>query len=221
MTRYNRLPATIYMLGAGRFLVNPTTKQVSKSDGHADSRAGTATHRGPQGAAVPRSDGAVNSLPPLPRPGDKFTEDQLRERFGVNVKGGIRPSLTSSDIILVRNVYSDYDNVERGKRITYAGQYYKAENDQLISNNLKLAKSRENGNRVLYFVKQGGMLEYSGLSSASSIAARMIPRAPVRWPLNWRWLMPPTAQPTGGRAYVPAAMSPCRPPAHLPCPIST
>ena len=87
----------------------------------------------------------------------------MRERFDVATTGGIRASLTSHDIILVRNVHSDYDDVEDGKRITYIGQYYNGKHDQMILGNLKLAKSRENGRRVLYFVKQDGVLEFSGL----------------------------------------------------------
>ncbi len=87
----------------------------------------------------------------------------MRERFDVATTGGIRASLTSSDIVLVRNVHSDYDDVEDGKRITYIGQYYSGKHDQMILGNLKLAKSRENGRRVLYFVKQDGVLEFSGL----------------------------------------------------------
>lgn len=87
----------------------------------------------------------------------------MHERFGVPKGGGIRTSSTSSDIILVRNVHSDYDDAEEGGRIIYYGRYYKGRSDQMILGNLKLARSRESGSRVLYFVKDGGSLVFSGL----------------------------------------------------------
>lgn len=87
----------------------------------------------------------------------------MRERFGVPKGGGIRTSSTSSDIILVRNVHSDYDDAEEDGRIIYYGKYYKGRSDQMILGNLKLARSRESGSRVLYFVKDGGSLVFSGL----------------------------------------------------------
>ena len=141
----------------------PAARQISGQGERAERGARPAPSRDIQRAAPSHSNGVGKSLPPLPQPGDKFTEDQLRDRFGVPVKGGIRPSLTSSDIVLVRNVHSNYVDVEKGKRITYAGQYYKGKDDQMIWGNLKLAKSRENGNRLLYFVKQDGVLEFNGI----------------------------------------------------------
>lgn len=86
----------------------------------------------------------------------------MRERFGVNKGGGIRPSLTSTDVILVRSIHSDYNDIEEGRQIIYDGKYYDGPN-QMISGNLKLAVSRENGNRVLYFVKENGRLVFNGL----------------------------------------------------------
>lgn len=139
------------------------TKQVTRQGGREESGERTAPPRDLQGAALPGSGGDAKSLRPLPQLGDKFTEVQMRERFDVSTQGGIRESLTSSDIILVRNVHSDYDNVEEGRHITYIGQYYEGKHDQMIGKNLKLAKSRENGRRVLYFVKQDGVLEFNGL----------------------------------------------------------
>ena len=56
----------------------------------------------------------------------------MHERFGVPKGGGIRTSSTSSDIILVRNVHSDYDDAEEGGRIIYYGRYYKGRSDQMI-----------------------------------------------------------------------------------------
>ena len=98
----------------------------------------------------------------LPEPGERFTEDQMREKLGVSKGGGIRPSLTSTDLVLVRNVHSDYNDVEKDKYIIYDGKYHNGPN-QLISGNLKLAESKKNGNRVLYFVKEDGQLVFNGL----------------------------------------------------------
>ena len=85
----------------------------------------------------------------------------MRETFGVNKGGGIRPSSTSTDIILVRNVHSDYGDAEEGGRIIYDGKYYGGPS-QMISGNLKLAESQKNGNRILYFVKEDGQLVFNG-----------------------------------------------------------
>ena len=71
--------------------------------------------------------------------------------------------MTSSDVILVHNVHSGYDDVEEGGRVMYDGTYYKEEPDQMISGNLRLARSRESGNRVLYFVKEDHTLVFDGV----------------------------------------------------------
>lgn len=84
------------------------------------------------------------------------------ERFGIPKGGDMRESATSSDIILVRSVH-DYGDAEEDGRIIYDGKYYKGRPDQMILDNLKLARSRESGNRVLYFVKDGRSLVFSGL----------------------------------------------------------
>ena len=87
----------------------------------------------------------------------------MREMFGVDGGGGIRPSWTSTDIIIIaRSVNGDGDDVEEGKRIIHDGTYYDG-TDQMIDGNLRLAKSRENGNRVLYFTKEDGHFAFSGI----------------------------------------------------------
>ena len=139
------------------------TRKVPRHDGSAESRTRAARHQDTLGAARPQTGGVEESLPPLPQRGERFTEDQMRERFGVSKGGGIRESSTSSDIILVRNVRGDYDGVEEGGRIIYDSRYYKGRPDQMILDNLKLARSRESGSRVLYFVKECGSLVFSGL----------------------------------------------------------
>jgi len=86
----------------------------------------------------------------------------MRETFGVDGGGGIRPSRISTDIIIVRSVNGDSDDVEEGKRIIHDGAYYDGA-DQMIDGNLRLAKSRENGSRVLYFVEGDAHLTFGGI----------------------------------------------------------
>lgn len=130
------------------------TKQTSEGDSSAE--------KGAQ-ETRPYSSEAGESQPPLPQQGDGFTEDQMRERFGPLTYGGIRTSATSTDIILVRNVHSDYGDVELGRHIQFDGTYWKERPDQMVGSNLKLAQSRKNGNRVLYFTKELGRLRFDGL----------------------------------------------------------
>ena len=137
-------------------------KQVSSRSGSAKGGAAPGRPRNRQDGARPRS-GSAEPLPPLPRRGDRLTEDQLSERFGAPARGGIRASLTSPDIILVRRMNGGCDGAEEGGRIIYDGQYYGREPDQMIRGNLKLAKSRENASRVLYFSKSKGALVFNGL----------------------------------------------------------
>ena len=130
------------------------TKQTSEGDSSAE--------KGAQ-ETRPHSSEAGESQPPLPQQGDGFTEDQMRERFGPLTYGGIRTSATSTDIILVRNVHSDYGDVELGRHIQFDGTYRKERPDQMVGGNLKLAQSRKNGNRVLYFTKESGRLRFDCL----------------------------------------------------------
>ena len=87
----------------------------------------------------------------------------MRETFGVDGGGAIRPSRISTDIIIVvRNVDGGCDHAERGRRIVHDGAYYDG-TDQMIDDNLRLAKSRENGSRVLYFVEGDAHLTFGGI----------------------------------------------------------
>ena len=100
----------------------------------------------------------------LPKEGEKFTEGQMAERFGVSPPGGIRLSKISSDIILVRrvDVPNYYDDDDSGDYIHYGG-YAEERADQMIDwRNKALSESRKNGNRVLFFVKDGGKLVFHG-----------------------------------------------------------
>lgn len=181
-----RVSAIFYILGTWRRPVETIAKQVGRHGGRGDGRARPSPSRDLQSASLSSSDSVATSLPLLPQLGDKFTEDELRERFDVPPQGSIRASLTSSDILLVHNMHSDCDDVEDGKRITYVGQYYDGKHDQMIGGDLKLAKSREDGRRVLYFAKRTGCLSSSALSSVSHPATRTIPCTPVRSHLSWK-----------------------------------
>lgn len=108
----------------------------------------------------------------------------MRERLGVPKYGGIRASLTSSDIILVHNVDSECDYVEEGGRVMYDGTYYKKEPDQMISGNLKLARSRESAT-VSCTSSRRAVRSYSTVSlNMSRMVLKMILRAQGRWPLS-------------------------------------
>lgn len=77
--------------------------------------------------------------------------------------GGIRASTVSDDIVLVHDAHTDFDGVELGKHIRHDGTYGEGLPDQMVGANLKLAKSRENGSRVLYFSKERGVFRFDGL----------------------------------------------------------
>lgn len=159
----DRLPQTrpvtckAHIQGAGSRRMEAIAGQVPKRGGSAEGRTGTARQRNALGGAGP------SSLPPLPQRGERLTEDQVHERFGVPKGGGVRESSTSSDIVLVRSVHSGCDDTGGDGRIIHDGEYYEGRPDQMILENLKLARSRESGSRVLYFVKDGGSLVFDGL----------------------------------------------------------
>ena len=154
-------------------------RQISKHDGRgAGGGTEAARHLDTRGAARAQLGSAAESLLPLPQRGERFTEDQMRERFGVPKGGGIRESLTSPDIVLVRNVRSDYDDVEEGGRVLYDGQYYVGKPNQMILGNLELSRSRESGRRVLYFVKEDGILAFDGLVECAASRPKDAPARP-------------------------------------------
>ena len=138
---------------------------------------GTARPPHPQGAARPQPSDAEGILPPLPQRGDRLTEDQMSERFGVRKGGGVRESSTSSDIILVGSAHGGRGGAGDGWRVVCDGVYYKGQPDQLILANQRLARSQESGSRVLYFVKEGESLVFDGLVEC---VARRCKDAPAR-----------------------------------------
>ena len=97
-------------------------------------------------------------------PGEKFTEDQICERFGVEKRGGIRVSHTSKAIVLVNrvDVQTQYRNIEHGEYIDFNGRYFPDFKDQMQLENLSLANSSKDGYDVLYFVKEYGQLAFRG-----------------------------------------------------------
>lgn len=140
--------------------------ELGREDGHSGlAPRGQYALGGTKNAAEACLDCTVTSaMPPLPKSGETFTEDQLGKRFGVSSEHGIRIS-KSTDIILVRladapTIYGDHDS---GDEINYAGMYYDGHADLSVRENKVLSDSRKNGNRVLYFVKRSDKLEFRGL----------------------------------------------------------
>ena len=123
----------------------PTTKEAS-SNSHAIAAPSN-----------PRTD--------APDPGTKFTDKDLRDRFGVRLRGGIRVSRENKYIVLVALVdgNTDYRNANEGDTVMYMGENHHGnkEADQVLDgNNLALSRSREEGYTVLYFTKQDDVLVF-------------------------------------------------------------
>ena len=135
--------------------------------------------KGGQGAAsVPPAEGTPCDSPStgtlsrkpsvgVPVPGAKFTDEELHDRFGVPLQGGIRVSRENKCIVLVDLVSSNsnntYTNVDSGKTVRYMGQnhYGDREGDQVLDgNNHTLSRSKEEGYTVLYFTKQESTLVF-------------------------------------------------------------
>ena len=100
-----------------------------------------------------------------PDPGSKFTDEELRDRFGVRLRGGIRVSRENKCIVLVALVDGNtvYRNTNDGDTVVYMGENHRGnkEVDQVMDgNNLALSRSREEEYTVLYFTKQGSMLVF-------------------------------------------------------------
>ena len=169
-----------------------TTEQVSSPGDPVESGARAARPRDRQDAIRARSGDTGEPPDPLPQRGDRFTEEQLRERFGLPPpctgipphekprpsSGGIRTSETSTDIILVGDVHSGYDDIELGRRTMYDGAYRREWPDQMVGPNLRLAKSRENGDRLLYFTKEDGVFRFDCIAECVKHRDRDDPSRP-------------------------------------------
>lgn len=101
----------------------------------------------------------------VPRPGSRFTDEELCNRFGVPMRGGIRVSRENKCIVLVdlASDYTAYTNTDGGSVVEYMGQnhYGDRKSDQVMDgNNLALSRSKEDGYTVLYFTKQDDVLVF-------------------------------------------------------------
>ena len=119
-------------------------------------------HLGDTDALVARHAESAGSFTPVP--GEKFTEDQICERFGLEKRGSIRVSRTSKTIVLVNraDAQAQYRNAEYGEYIVFNGRHFPDSDDQMQMENLSLANSNRDGYDVLYFVKECDHLAFRG-----------------------------------------------------------
>ena len=108
-----------------------------------------------------------------PKPGEKFTNEELCARFGVPARGGIRVGREKKCIVLVDRVdgNSTYANTDDGGTASYMGQNSDAEgirNQEMSGNNLALSRSKEEGYTVLYFIKEGDVLAFDSCVECTS-----------------------------------------------------
>lgn len=99
----------------------------------------------------------------VPRPGEKFSDDELHARFGVPKRGGIRVNEQKRCVVLVDLVdaNSKYANTDDGNAVSYMGQDSDldgVQNQKMSGNNLTLSRSRDDGYTVMHFVKERGEL---------------------------------------------------------------
>lgn len=110
----------------------------------------------------------------VPEPGSKFTDEELRDRFGVPLRGGIRVSRENKCIVIVSLAGGNtpYTNVDEGSMVEYMGQnhYGDRKGDQVMDgNNLALKRSREEGYTVLYFAKEDDVLVFDRIVEYESV----------------------------------------------------
>ena len=130
-------------------------------DGVARTATGTGARLDVDGASAGRREASAS----LPAPGERLTEDQMCERFGVGKLGGIRISRTSRTIVLVdqADVEAQSKNAGRGEYVVFNGWNDSNSSDQAAcSEDLILANSGKEGYEVLYFVRDRGMLAFAG-----------------------------------------------------------
>ena len=101
----------------------------------------------------------------VPKPGSRFTDEELCERFGVPMRGGIRVSHPNKCIALVDLAGDDAacTNNDSGDTVQYMGQDHDGDKDgdqAMDGDNRVLSRSRKDGYTVLYFTKQGGVLVF-------------------------------------------------------------
>lgn len=101
----------------------------------------------------------------VPRPGSRFTDEELRSRFGVPMQGGIRVSREKKCIVLVELASGDDTTRTNTDGGVVEYMYQNRRDDRkgdlaMDRNNLALSRSREDGYTVLYFRKQNGALVF-------------------------------------------------------------
>lgn len=150
--------------------------------------------------------GSDSTAPALPKEGEKFTEDQMAERFGVPPFGGIRFSKTSSDICLVSRVDipNEYHDEDSGECVYYAG-YAEKRADQLTDcRNKALSESGKNGKRVLFFVKDARLLAFHGRVEYAGWMHRDAPNRGKVAIFKMRRINSPAMRPVGSARYATA-----------------
>lgn len=158
-------------------------------------RTASNTGRGPGAAAAA-----------LPKEGEKFTEGQMAERFGASPPGGIRLSKISSDIVLVRRADAPncYDDDDSGDCIRHGG-YAEGRADRMSDRrNKALSESRKNGNRVLFFVKDGGKLVFHGCVECVGWEHRDVPNRGKAVSFKMRRINSDAMRPAGPARYAAA-----------------
>lgn len=158
-------------------------------------RMASNAHRGSDAAAAA-----------LPREGEKFTEGQMVERFGASPPGGIRLSKISSDIILVRraDVPNHCNDGDPGDCI-YHGGYAEEHADRMIDwRNKALSESGKNGNRVLFFVKDGDKLVFHGCVECAGWEHGNVPNRGKAVTFKMRRIGSAAARPAGPARYATA-----------------
>ena len=102
---------------------------------------------------------------PLPKAGERFSDEELHTKYGVPRDGGIRVNQENKCIVL-ENLINDrtkYTNTDRGTYILYMGQNSDRsgiKNQEMSDNNLALKNSKREGYTVLYFTREDGMLVF-------------------------------------------------------------
>ena len=112
------------------------------------------------GAPAGRREAAAS----LPAPGEMLTEDQVRERFGVEGLGSIRVSRVSKTIVLVNraDVHAKSKSARDGEYVLFNGRHAPDSDGRARRDGLILANSGRDGYEVLYFVKDNGALAFVG-----------------------------------------------------------
>lgn len=102
---------------------------------------------------------------PLPKAGERFSNEELHSRYGVPKDGGIRVSRENRCIVLVNLAVDStgYADADRGTGILYMGENSDRmgiQNQEMTGGNLALSRSKKEGYTVLHFIKEGGAMTF-------------------------------------------------------------